>query len=91
MAFSNPIRYKMMRGIQAHLKSFFVAPFLESELQVEDAAAQLKELNVVGLHMIISSTDWVATLNYQEKVEYSLLMSSTGRPMSTHNGLNHSR
>ena len=49
MAFSNPIRQKMVRGTPVHVKSFIVALFLMPEFGVEDAASQLDGLNAVGL------------------------------------------
>lgn len=47
--FINPIRCKMVRGAPAHSKSFVVAPFLVPDHRVRDAAAQLDELNTMGL------------------------------------------
>jgi hypothetical protein len=49
MAFINPIRRKLVRGAPAHLKSFVLALFLVPDLRVGDAAAQLDELNSMGL------------------------------------------
>jgi hypothetical protein len=39
----------MVRGAPAHSKSFVVAPFLVPDHRVRDAAAQLDELNTMGL------------------------------------------
>jgi hypothetical protein len=49
MPFTNHIRFKLVRGAPAHLKSFVLALFLVSDLRVRDTAAQLDELNSVGL------------------------------------------
>ena len=42
------------------MKSFIVAPFLEPDLRFRDAAAQLDELNAVGLTGPRGSRDQVA-------------------------------
>ena len=70
MAFSNPIRQKMVRGTPVHVKSFIVALFLMPEFGVEDAASQLDGLNAVGLIVPRSSKGQVAALNHQENVQY---------------------
>jgi hypothetical protein len=49
MPFTSSIRHKLVRGALAHLKSFVLALFLVTDLRVGDAAAQLDELNSVGL------------------------------------------
>ena len=47
--FTNPIKCKRVREAPAHLKSFVLALFLVPDLRVGDAAAQLDELNSMGL------------------------------------------
>jgi hypothetical protein len=49
MPFMSPTTYKMVRGIQTHLKSFVVNVFLVAELRVGDIAGQLCELKTMGL------------------------------------------
>lgn len=48
MPFVNPVRCKLSRGIPAHVKSFVVL-CLVPDCRAGDAAAQLNELNAVGL------------------------------------------
>ena len=48
MPFVNPMRCKLGRGIPAHMKSFVVL-CLVPDCRAGDAAAQLNELNAVGL------------------------------------------
>jgi hypothetical protein len=47
--FTSPIRRKLVRGAPAHLKNFVLALFLVPNIRVGDAAAQLDELNTMGL------------------------------------------
>ena len=49
MPLTNSIRHKIVRGLPAHLKSFVLALFLVPYLRVGDAAAQLDELNAMGV------------------------------------------
>lgn len=64
MPFTNPIRRKLVRGAPAHLKSFVVALLLVPNLRVGDAAAQLDELNAMGLIEPPDSRGQMAALNY---------------------------
>lgn len=59
----------MVRGTPVHVKNFILALFLMPEFVVEDAAAQLDRLNVVGLIVPRSSRGQEAARNHQEKVE----------------------
>jgi len=49
MPFMNPIRHKMVRRELTHLKTLVVALYLMPNLRVGDVAAQLEELNTMGL------------------------------------------
>lgn len=71
MPFTDPIRRKMVRGAPARLKSFVLALFLVPDLRVGDAAAQLDELNAMGLVGPHSSRGQVAALNCQRQGDHS--------------------
>jgi hypothetical protein len=49
MPFTSSIRHKLVRGAPVHLKSFVLVLFLVPDLSIGDAAAQLDELNSMGL------------------------------------------
>lgn len=49
MPFTNPIKCKVVGGTLAILNSFVIAIFLVTNLRFGDAAAQLDELNIMGL------------------------------------------
>lgn len=50
VSFSSTMRYRMVEGTPAHLKSFvFTLFFFVPGFRFGDAAAQLHELNVMGL------------------------------------------
>jgi hypothetical protein len=51
---SDTMRYKMVKGTPAHLKSFVVTLLLVPGFRFGDDAAQLHELNVMGLVGIYS-------------------------------------
>ena len=59
MPFTNLLRCKMVRG---HLKRFVFVLFLVPDLRAGDAAAQLNELNAVGLIRSRDSRGQVAAL-----------------------------
>jgi hypothetical protein len=58
MAFTNPVRYTLMRGTNS-----FIVLFLASDIGLEDAAAQLDGLNTVGLIWPRNSRGQMAALN----------------------------
>ncbi|EGW01337.1 Friend virus susceptibility protein 1 [Cricetulus griseus] len=82
MPFTNPIRRKMVRGAPAHLKSFVVALFLVPNLRVGDAAAQLDELNAMGLIEPPGGRGQVAALNHQRQGDHSYHIGSTDKTVS---------
>jgi hypothetical protein len=49
MPFTSSIKQKLVRGALAHLKGFILSLFLVPYLSIGDAAAQLDELNSMGL------------------------------------------
>lgn len=49
MPFTSSIRRKLVRGAPAHLKAFVLSLFLVPDLSIGHAAAQLDELNSMGL------------------------------------------
>ena len=67
MPFTSPIRCKLVRGAPAHLKSFVLALFLVPDLRDGDAAAQLDELNSMGLIWPRVYKGHVAALNSQRQ------------------------
>jgi hypothetical protein len=71
MLFTSPMRCKLVRGAPAHLKGFVLALFLVPDLRVEDAAAQLDELNSMGLIGPQGSKSQVAALNHQRQGDHS--------------------
>jgi hypothetical protein len=62
MPFMNPTGCQLVRGAPAHLKSFVLVLFLVPDLRVGDAAAQLGELNAMGLMVLQGSKGQVAAL-----------------------------
>lgn len=82
MPFTNPIRRKMVRGAPAHLKSFVVALFLVPNLRVGDAAAQLDELNAMGLIEPPGSRGQVAALNHQRQGDHNYHIGGIDKTMS---------
>ena len=71
--FTNPTKCKLVRGAPAHGKSFVVVLFLLPDLRAGDAAAQLDELNSVGLVWPWSSRSHVAALNQKRQGDHSYL------------------
>jgi hypothetical protein len=65
--FTSPIRHKLMSRTQAHLKRFVLALFLVPDLRFGDAAAQLDELNSMGLIGPRGKKGQVAALNCQTR------------------------
>jgi hypothetical protein len=65
MPFTSPIRCKLVKGTPAYLKYFVLALFLVTDLRVGDAAAQLDELNSMGLIGTQGNKGQVAALNCQ--------------------------
>lgn len=49
MPFTSPVRCKMVRGAQEHVKSSVVALFLVPDLRATDAVAEFYELNARDL------------------------------------------
>ena len=60
-----------MKGTPSYLKYFVLAPFLVTDLRVGDAAAQLDELNSMGLIGPQGNKEQVTTLNYQRQGDCS--------------------
>ncbi|XP_026641285.1 Friend virus susceptibility protein 1-like [Microtus ochrogaster] len=81
MPFTSPIRRKMVRGAPAHLKSFVVALFLVPNLRIGDAAAQLDELNAMGLIEPQGSRDQVAALNCPRHDDHNYHIGSIEKTM----------
>ncbi|XP_052048775.1 Friend virus susceptibility protein 1-like [Apodemus sylvaticus] len=81
MPFTNPIRRKMVRGAPAHLKSFVLSLLLVPNLRVGDAAAQLDELNTMGLIGPRVSRSPVAALNRQKQGDHNYCMGSIDNTM----------
>ena len=67
MPFTNHIRFKLVRGAPAHLKSFVLALFLVPHLRVGDAAAQLDELHSMGLIGPGHNKGKVTAMNHQRQ------------------------
>ena len=84
--FTNSIRCKLVRGAPAHLKSCIVALFLVPDLRVGDAAAQLDELNAMGLIGSQGSRGQVAAMNCQRQSDDSC-GDGCHRQSNAHNGL----
>ena len=70
-ALHQSIRHKLVRGAPAYLKGFVLSLFLVPDLRVEDAAAQLDELNSMGLIGNRGNKGQVAALNCQRQGDHS--------------------
>jgi hypothetical protein len=71
MPFTSSIRCKLVRGALAHLKGFVLSLFLVPDLSIGDAAAQLDELNSMGLIGFQGNKGQVAALNHQRQSDPS--------------------
>lgn len=71
MSFTSPVRHKMVRWAQAHLKSFVVTFSLGSYLPAVDAAAHLDGLNAMCTIGSRGSRGQVAVLNKQKQGKHS--------------------
>lgn len=70
MAFTNATRQKkMMRRPLVDLKSFIIATLHVPDLSIGDTAAQLDQLNVMGLIGPCINRSQVAALNHQSQRE----------------------
>ncbi|XP_031204443.1 Friend virus susceptibility protein 1-like [Mastomys coucha] len=76
MPFTNPIRRKMVRGAPAHLKGFVLSLLLVPDLRIGDAAAQLDELNAMGLIGPWGNRSPVAALNRQKQDDHNYCMAA---------------
>lgn len=57
LAFTNPVRHRMVRGAPAHLESFVASLLLVSDMRFGNIADQFGELNIISLIGSQSSKD----------------------------------